>query len=474
MKSLSKITTRLLGREFILLPVFTLLSMAVLLPVLWADRGVESTPLPSTLFYRSESDLPLQAPLKTPQTFSDSQVLPAQVSIFYPTRGQFGGGFCWMGLRIDGNDNIYPINPSNINPDGNEFPGGFYKILSDGTLVNGVNDQNLFAFGGLSYWGELDEHGGKLYTSVAHDVRSAPFIEGSTFSSLISGLNDGDVIGGNAIALGQGPLAESLFVSEREGGQIGRVMLSPLGLSVFASGPSPSFTPEAIASAPDGSLYVANQRTDPATLMKITPAGVLSTFQTGTIFQVNRAVAVDKAGNIYWSHAAGINKYDASGNFLWTLPGPPDKPAYGNPMGAAFDSSGNLYIVDNFDCKKIYKYTIGVLQVIIDLKPGESPNSINPRSQGVIPVAILTTDTFDATAVDPSTVLFGATGTEATPVHAALEDVNSDGRTDMILHFNTQDTGIQCGDTSASLTGETFSGQAIQGSDAIQTVGCKM
>ena len=90
-----------------------------------------------------------------------------------------------------------------------------------------------------------------------------------------------------------------------------------------------------------------------------------------------------------------------------------------------------------------------------------------------IPVAILTTDTFDATTVDPTTVLFGATGTETAPVHAALEDVDGDGDTDMILHFNTQDTDIVCGDTSASLTGETVSGQEIEGSDSIKTVGCR-
>ena len=88
-------------------------------------------------------------------------------------------------------------------------------------------------------------------------------------------------------------------------------------------------------------------------------------------------------------------------------------------------------------------------------------------------MAILTTDSFDATTVDPTTVLFGSTGTESAPVHSALEDVNGDGDNDLILHFNTQATGIQCGDTSASLTGETFSGQEIQGSDSIKTVGCK-
>jgi concanavalin A-like lectin/glucanase superfamily protein len=114
-----------------------------------------------------------------------------------------------------------------------------------------------------------------------------------------------------------------------------------------------------------------------------------------------------------------------------------------------------------------------VTTVAIDIKPSSFPNSINPRSEGVIPVAILTTNTFDAITVDPTTVLFGATGNEAAPVRSALEDVDLDGDTDMILHFNTQDTGIVCGDTSASLAGETFGGQAIKASDSINTVGCK-
>jgi hypothetical protein len=114
-----------------------------------------------------------------------------------------------------------------------------------------------------------------------------------------------------------------------------------------------------------------------------------------------------------------------------------------------------------------------VVPVDIDIKPGSYPNSINPKSKGKIPVAILTTDTFDATNVDASTVLFGRTGTEASPVHWALKDVDGDGDTDMILHFNIQDTGIVCGDTSAFLTGKTLSGQVIEGSDSINTVGCK-
>jgi hypothetical protein len=113
------------------------------------------------------------------------------------------------------------------------------------------------------------------------------------------------------------------------------------------------------------------------------------------------------------------------------------------------------------------------LTVIIDIKPGDGPNSINPGSKEKIPVAILTSDTFDATTVDPTTIRFGETGTEGAPIRSGLEDVDGDGDADMILHFNTQTTGIHCGDTSASLTGETFSGQMIEGADSIRTVGCR-
>jgi len=113
-----------------------------------------------------------------------------------------------------------------------------------------------------------------------------------------------------------------------------------------------------------------------------------------------------------------------------------------------------------------------VTTVPVDIKPGSAQNRINPNSRGRITVAILTGGAFDATAVDDTTVLFGQTGTEATAVHAVLEDVDGDLDVDMVLQFRTQDTGIECGDTAAALTGATFGGLAIAGSDAITTVGC--
>ena len=111
-------------------------------------------------------------------------------------------------------------------------------------------------------------------------------------------------------------------------------------------------------------------------------------------------------------------------------------------------------------------------QMLIDIRPRDFPNSINPRSTGVIPVAILTNHDFDAHTVDPHSVRFGKQGTEAPAVQFAMVDVDGDGALDLLLHFRIQDTQIQCGDKSASLTAHTSCGQAIAGSDSLVTVGC--
>ena len=109
--------------------------------------------------------------------------------------------------------------------------------------------------------------------------------------------------------------------------------------------------------------------------------------------------------------------------------------------------------------------------VTIDIKPNSDPNSINPKSNGVIPVAVLGSTDFDATQVDVLTVTFGLGG--ASSAHDGhVEDVNDDGFMDMMFHFKTQETGIVCGDTEATLTGETFEDTQFTGTDTIKTVGC--
>jgi hypothetical protein len=113
-----------------------------------------------------------------------------------------------------------------------------------------------------------------------------------------------------------------------------------------------------------------------------------------------------------------------------------------------------------------------VLNVVIDIRPKSDANRINPNSSKDIRVAILSVNGFDANTVDPNTVRFGATGTEAAPIHIARRDVDGDGDRDIVLRFRIQDTGIKCGDTSAILTGQISNGPSIIGSSLIRTVQC--
>jgi uncharacterized delta-60 repeat protein len=74
------------------------------------------------------------------------------------------------------------------------------------------------------------------------------------------------------------------------------------------------------------------------------------------------------------------------------------------------------------------------IQVEIDIR-----SSVNLASQGRIAAAIFSTADFDATRVNATTVLFAGASTVAW----SLEDVNGDGRLDMVLQFRTQDTNLQ-------------------------------
>ena len=104
----------------------------------------------------------------------------------------------------------------------------------------------------------------------------------------------------------------------------------------------------------------------------------------------------------------------------------------------------------------------------IDIKPGSDPNSINLKSKGVVPVAVLTTDLFDAATVDPETVQLEGVD----PVKWAMDDVDEDGDLDLILHFSTRDLAgiLDINSIDATLSGETYDGEAFSGTDSVRIV----
>lgn len=97
---------------------------------------------------------------------------------------------------------------------------------------------------------------------------------------------------------------------------------------------------------------------------------------------------------------------------------------------------------------------VRLIDVLVDIKPGSCPNPLNTKSKGVLPVALLGTDGFDVTTIDPVSIcLSREVGEEVAPIRSDLEDVatpfggelcdchdlNGDGYLDLTLKFSTQE-----------------------------------
>jgi len=118
--------------------------------------------------------------------------------------------------------------------------------------------------------------------------------------------------------------------------------------------------------------------------------------------------------------------------------------------------------------------------MVIDIKPGNDQNNINLKSKGVVQVAVLTTDEFDAATLDPATAEFAG----ALPERWKLEDVDDDGDDDMMFHFRTQDLNLDQDSTEAMLTAQlaqltsqmtaqVSSGTIVSGTDKVQIISSK-
>lgn len=160
-------------------------------------------------------------------------------------------------------------------------------------------------------------------------------------------------------------------------------------------------------------------------------------------------------------------------------PGFPVVEEVGGPMGVnglfRDPATGNsVSLPSNLTISVVNDLSVMPCPVEVDIKPGSDPNSINLGSNGKVPVAILSSETFDATTVDPySVTLAGATvavkGKAETPM-ASVEDVNEDGLDDLVVHVNTQALELTEGDVIAILEGETYDGMLIVGEDTIRVV----
>ncbi len=114
-----------------------------------------------------------------------------------------------------------------------------------------------------------------------------------------------------------------------------------------------------------------------------------------------------------------------------------------------------------------------IVKVAIDVKPGTFPNAVNLRSNGLVPVAILGSPAFDAMQADPASLTLAGAKVKAIgkgKYNCNGEDVNADGRPDLVCHFATSQLAVKPGDSMVVLEGTTFAGARFRGQDTIRIV----
>jgi len=122
------------------------------------------------------------------------------------------------------------------------------------------------------------------------------------------------------------------------------------------------------------------------------------------------------------------------------------------------------YVDDDEDSTRLF--WSARFRVTIDIKPGSSKNSLNLGSQGVLAVALLTTEGFDVGAADPETVQFAG----AIPLRWSSKDVDSDGDLDLLFKVKIPELDLTTDSTNAFLRGMTYGGRPFVGWDSVNIV----
>jgi len=114
------------------------------------------------------------------------------------------------------------------------------------------------------------------------------------------------------------------------------------------------------------------------------------------------------------------------------------------------------------------------ITVQIDIKPDSDENTINLDSAGVVPVAILSSNNFDATSIIPESVSLAGARVKMVGKSSKYlcndEDVNGDGLIDIICMVYTAQFMIEPGESTAVLEAETNDGKLVKGEDFVRIV----
>ncbi len=156
----------------------------------------------------------------------------------------------------------------------------------------------------------------------------------------------------------------------------------------------------------------------------------------------------------------------------WSPPESPDDP---DNQIATFEISE----YSDYDQEELIYFAIGVvngIEVLVDVKPGSDPNSINLCSNGAVPIAILGSDTFDVYDIDTEALRFAEASVKVVhmknpPTPFAVTKTSMTIYFMIWFHFLTADiAGIDGQTSTATVNGELLNGTSIEGTDIVNIV----
>jgi len=393
---------------------------------------------------------------------------PPQLLLEWGSRGSGDGQFSHpTGIAVDAVGNVYVTETADRSEPSNHR---IQKFTSNGTFITkwgslGSGDGQFDGAHGIAV-----DANGNVYVADTFNNRIQKFTSSGTFLAKWDSFGSGDgQFGSNPHGIGVDANG-NFYVADTGNHRIQKFDSNGTFLTKwgsFGSGDGQFNQPIGAAFDSSGNVYVVdhvNHR-----IQKFTSNGTFLTKWGSGDGDFNggpRGVAVDASDNVYVTDANRIQKFTSNGTFI-TMWG-----AFFNAWDVEVDASGS-YAVDRAN-HRIQKFRPATLTVAIDIKPGSDPNSINLGSSGVIPAAILSSNTFNATTeLNPNTLtLAGARVRVAGRSGNTLchnEDVNSDGLLDLVCQFEN-DLNAELGDSIAALEGETTDGTPIRGEDSIRIV----
>ncbi|MGH9194970.1 MAG: TolB family protein, partial [Acidimicrobiia bacterium] len=135
----------------------------------------------------------------------------------------------------------------------------------------------------------------------------------------------------------------------------------------------------------------------------------------------------------------------------------------------AFDDSQHVYVFNLINRTVKPLTQLNAVSIIILIKPGRA-NTIDPKTEVRIPVAVLSAPWFDPVRqIDKSSITFGPTGTERSPASCIADDVNEDKVPDLVCQFDVADA-FSSASTEGVLKAKDVKGILFEGRDAVKVL----